>query len=1081
MNTAMAIDIPLDWDAVLGSPDETADLHTDSIPDALILSLHNKGRVDIEYIMSITGEGYRSVIKALRGAIFQNPDKWDEDDYRGFETAEEYLSGNLRRKLTSARRANKLYPGRFGSNITAIKKLLGDAVGAENIYVTLGSPWVPTEIIDDFIGYILGMNASKTKWVGTKHDEFTGTWEIPNKSTYAYWYNVASRSTYGTMRVDALEILEKTLNMKTVSVYDEEYSPYTKSGKKRVLNKNETTLALAKQQKLIDTFRNWVWIDEARKEKLETIFENRYGCIRRRVFDGSFLTFPGMSKDVVLYPYQKNAVARILFSPNTLLAHDVGSGKTYVMIAAGMELIRMGLSKKNLYVVPNNIVLQWKSFFESIYPSSRVFCVEPKQFTPEKRENTLKQVRDGDYDAVIMAYSCFDRLPLSKKVLLEAIDEKRKKIAEIENSKKKITSALKREKEKLGKAVEKLLEDYSSSAYSICFDDLGVTRLFVDEAHNYKNVPLDTGTDRVLGISSGGSKKCKDMMDKVQYIQKLNDGGGVILATGTPITNSLTDAFIMQKYLQNGELAMLDLHTFDGWIGMFAEKVTEFEVDVDTSSYRLATRFARFHNLPELTALLSSVADFHQVDKEDGLPDFSGYTDCLITRSEHFSKYLKDISKRAEKVRAGKVRVKDDNMLKITTDGRKAALDIRLVEKRAKFSFESKVAKCAANVFDIYTMTKPQGSSQLVFCDSSTPKLGFNVYDELKRILLDFGVPTEQIAFVHDADTEAQRAKLFKKVRNGEVRILVGSTFKLGMGVNVQDKLVAIHHLDLPWRPADMTQREGRILRQGNENKRVFIYRYITEGSFDAYSWQLLETKQRFISELLSGSLSERSGSDVDDVVLSYAEVKALAIGNPLVKERVEAANELTKTLALRHKAIENHIRLEKELLELPAQIERQTDIVRRCRADAKYYKENVCVYDKEARKELRERLAAAIDAHLNLDDDRADTVAMNYQGFDVILPANVSKEKPHVWLAREGRYFLELGDSSQGALIRIDNFLEKLSDHLKKLNAALGVLRARQVDIEAELLKKEDYTAKIERLNKKIARIDEELGVKKI
>lgn len=1076
-NEVTSVDLSLDWDSAFSSGSSLEAIHVDSIPDALILSLSNLGRVDIEYIMDVTGEDYMTIINALKGSIYQNPDTWNENIYKGWETAEEYLSGNLRRKLRSARKANKLHQGRFGGNIFAIRKLIPDAVDSKDIYVTIGSPWVPTEVIEDFIVYILRMGSKRNLVV--RHDEYTGTWEIKDKYTYAFMHNVAAKNTYGTARMDALEILEKTLNMKTIVVYDEIRTFLTRSGKKRVINQNETVLALEKQQKLIETFQKWVWKDEKRKELLETIFENKYSCVRRRIFDGSFLKFPGMTDKIELYPYQKNAVARILFSPNTLLAHDVGSGKTYVMIAAGMELKRMGLSRKNLYVVPNNIVMQWKGFFENMYPGSKVFCVEAKNFTPEKRKKTLETIRDTDWDAVIMAYSCFDRIPLSKAFLLEELQDAKDQIKAIEENNKKLTAGLKRKKEQLTKEMAELIVEIESNEDAVFFDDLGISRLFVDEAHNYKNVPIETKTDKVLGISAGGSKKCKDMMDKVHFIQKQNNGGGVVMATGTPITNSLTDAFIMQKYLQSGELAMLDLQTFDSWVGMFAERVTEFEVDVDTNSYRLATRFSRFHNLPELTALLSSIADFHQVDECVDIPDFDGYNDSLIERSRAFAKYLNTISQRAEKVREGLVDRKEDNMLKITTDGRKAALDLRLVEDDAPFSYKSKVAKCAENAFGIYMNTREQKGTQLIFCDTSTPKEGFNIYDEVKKLLLYMGVRPEHIAFVHDATTEAQRSKMFARVRSGDIRILLGSTFKLGMGVNVQDRLVAIHHLDVPWRPADMTQREGRILRQGNQNDKVQIFRYITEGSFDAYSWQLLETKQRFISELLEGSLADRSGSDVESTVLSYAEVKALAIGNPLVKQRVETANELSRVLALHRKEIETHIRLEQELLEMPAKINHQADLANKCLADVRWYRANRQVFDKEERKELREKLAEAIASHLS-DMPEEDVVAMSYHGFDIILPANMMREKPHIWLQHEGKYFVELGESGLGALLRVDNFLEKLAEHYQKLRDGFESLKSKQEALKEEVTKKEDYADQIEALKLKLEKLDKKLGVNK-
>ncbi|MBR2043658.1 MAG: DEAD/DEAH box helicase family protein [Clostridia bacterium] len=1069
-----SMELPLDWENAFIGDERTAGVHADSISDGLILSLSNLAKVDIEYISSITGEDYKTVICALKGSIYQNPETWEECFYKGWETAEEYLSGNLMRKWNAAQEANKEYNGYFEDNLKALSSALPDMVDCKDIYITLGSPWVPVDIIDQFIAYIL--NLSPSRYIGTKHDEITGTWEIPNKSSVSYKYNVASTNTYGTARLEALYILEKTLNMKTVAVTDEVSCLTNASGKKRVINEAETVMALEKQQKLIKTFQQWVWQDKGRRERLESIFESNFSCVRKRSFDGSFLKFPSMSPTVSLFPYQKDAVARIILTPNTLLAHDVGSGKTYVMIAAGMELKRMGLSLKNLYVVPNNIVGQWKGIFKEMYPNANLLCVEPKSFTKEKREKVLEKIRDGDYDGIIMAYSCYEQIPLSKEFYMQELKELKEQITDLTKNSKKATAKLNKKRQEISTKMAELA--VTISAGGIYFDELGITRMFVDEAHNYKNVPIETKVDRVLGISSSGSKKCKDMMNKVRLIQKNNNGGGVVMATGTPITNSITDAYVMQKYLQGGELALLDLQSFDSWIGMFAERVTEFEIDVDTSNYRLATRFARFHNLPELTALFSSIADFHRVDSESGVPDFDGYHDALIGKTRSFAEYLENISHRAETVRKGGISRTDDNMLKITTDGRKAALDMRLVEPNEPFTYQSKVARCAENVFDIYIRTHTQSSAQLIFCDSSTPKAGFNVYDELKRLLVSMGIPEEKIAYIHDAETDRRREKLFRMVRNGEIRILIGSTFKLGLGVNVQERLIAVHHLDVPWRPADMTQREGRILRQGNTNQRVFIYRYITEGSFDAYSWQLLETKQRFIEGLLSGSITERSGSDIESTVLDYAEVKALAVGNPLIKERVETANELTRYLSLQRKAIDTNLRLKKELDGMPKRIERQGDLIVKCKDDIAFYKENRRDYDKEERKALRTTLYNGVRENLLMQNE---TPFMEYQGFTVVLPMNMTAEKPFIWLQKNGRYYLELGDTEKGGLIRVDNFLDGLDKHLEKLSVGYDELCKRQEDIKTELTKTETYEDKIKETQKKLSEIDKKLGVDKL
>ena len=1080
------MNLPLDWENRFAKDSRATGVICGSIADGLVLSLNNLGRVDIEYISQITGKDCKTVISALKGSIFQNPDKWEECFYKGWETSDEYLSGNLIRKRKSALAANKKYNGYFAENIEAIDNVLPPIVPTSDVYITLGSPWVPTDIIDDFIEHLFGnprsFYGSNKDGIKTRHDNITGTWEIPCKSRYNH--SVGVQKTYGTQRMEALHILEKTLNMKTVAIQDEISCPANASGKKKVINKEETVAAAEKQQKLIEEFQKWVWKDEGRKRWLEEIFDNNFACVRRRIFDGSFLKLETMSPDVELYPYQKDAVARIIFSPNTLLAHDVGSGKTYVMIAAGQELKRMGLSKKNLYVVPNNIVGQWQNIFTEMYPNANLMIVEPKTFPPQNRQKILRQIRDCDYDGIIMAYSCFEQIPLSKEFYTGELRRKKEIIEKELKDRVKNTSKLIKKKAAVDAALSELALATDDNYDTVCFDDFGITRLFVDEAHNFKNVPFETKMNMVLGINSIGSKKCKDMMDKVSSVQYC--GGGVIFATGTPITNSITDAYIMQQYLQKDELEELGLQSFDSWAGMFAERVTEFEIDVDTSTYRLATRLAKFHNLPELTTLLSYIADFHQVDETAGIPSFDGYTDALVAKTPDFASYLSGISNRADDVRKGIVNKREDNMLKITTDGRKAALDLRLVDNSAVFTLQSKVARCTENVADIYFKTKENKSTQLIFCDISTPKADFNIYDELKDRLMFWGIPANEIAFIHDAETEAKRSVLFKKVRCGDIRILIGSTFKLGLGVNVQERLIALHHIDVPWRPADMTQREGRILRQGNTNKKVYIYRYIKEGSFDAYSWQLLETKQRFITGLLSGSWTERSGADIEDTVLDYAEVKALATGNPLVKERVEAANERSRYMVLQAKLVESRLKFKKELMEIPAKIHEKLDFIEKCRLDIasfeSWQKANPPAKDKkgkeneaEKRKALREFIGSAVKDNILETKERR---LISYCGFDIILPSNMMKEKPYVWLKNNGKYYVELGNKDIGNLIRIDNVLGSLPEHMKKLEEGLDSLRKRENDIKAELEKDEDYTEIIEIYENKVKEIDVELGI---
>ena len=1092
IHDATTMELPIDYENAFGKDENVNNVRVESISDGLVTSLNNLGRVDIEYIALITGESHKKIIETLKGSIYQNPEKWDECFFKGWETADEYLTGNLVKKFTAAKKADMKYRGVFADNVRAISKIIPPAIATDDIFITLGSPWVPADIIDDFIEYLLGRSYCSGKdFAKVKHDALTGTWDIPEKSRYNY--NPKSYNAYGTRRMQALYILEKTLNMKNVVVSDERSCLTNKSGVKRVVNKSETTLALEKQKQMIDIFRKWVWQDERRKERLTTIFEENFSCYKRRRYDGSFLKLPDLDKSVGLYPYQKDAVARILFSQNTLLAHDVGSGKTYIMVAAGMELRRMGLSKKNLYVVPNNIVGQWKKIYLSMYPNAKLKVVEPKDFLPSKREKVLRDIKNNDYDGVIMAYSCFDMIPLSVNYYREKLEAQKTVLAEYEKDAKKNTSGIQKEKKKIIEQLQDLISKVIKSSCITCFDELGVTRLFIDEAHNYKNVPIKTKIDRVLGISTVGSKKCAEMLDKVHFVQK---NGGVVMATGTPITNSITDAYVMQLYLQSGELALLDLQSFDAWIGMFAERKSEFEIDVDTNGYRLATRFAKFHNLPELTSLLSSVADFHNTKKSDDLPAFNGYQDCLLGKTQDFNDYLKTISARADAVRNGYVSRTEDNMLLITTDGRKAALDLRLVDDSKPFTVNSKVYRCAENVFNIYLKGQANKLTQLVFCDTSTPKIGFNIYDELSSILISFGVNHDEIAYIHDATTEKKRNDLFRKMRKGDIRILIGSTFKLGLGVNVQDKLVAVHHLDIPWRPADMVQREGRIIRPGNGNEEVFIYRYITEGSFDAYSWQLLETKQNFISALLSGSMEERDGSDIQDTVLNYAEVKALAIGNPLIKERVETANELTKLKQLQAKTVETKESLKRELSHIPAEIAEQEDRIKRCSEDLTFYKgekerlisvrerenegkdEKTVQAEKSAKKnKFNETVYGEVLKNVLKTDDRYLT---DYCGFRIILPANMLIGKPGVYLERSGRYYVELGDSEKGVMVRLYHCLEGLEERLNRLKDKLTEIRENESTIRAELEKDVDYSEEISEVKHKLEEIDKKLGVKK-
>lgn len=1072
------MDIPTDWSNVFACDEKAQGVFCETIADGLVLSLNNLGRVDIEYISQITGANLKTVILELSGSIYQNPATWGECFYKGFETADEYLSGNVVEKLKIAKTENKKYHGYFTKNVKALEAVIPHHVSTEDIYITIGSPWVPSDVIDDFMTHLFGDwargygNKINRSLYATIHDETSGTWEIPLKARYAR--NFANETTFGTRRITGVQILEKTLNMQTIQITDEYKSGNTK---KRVTNKSETILAVEKQKKLIDEFKKWIWNDEKRKKRLIEIYDSKYCSKIIRQYDGSFLTFPDMNKDVNLFDYQKNAVARIMFSPNTLLSHDVGAGKTFVMAAAGMEMRRIGTSKKNLYVVPNNLVGQWGSIFKELYPNANLLLVTPNNFTISKRKTVLEQIRDKEFDGIIMAYSCFDMIPVSKEFLATEIKDKITELNKLSKQKNKAVSNIDKKIEKLKKSLDKLESDYNKVKDLLNFDELKINTIFLDEAHNYKNVPIETKISRVLGLSTTGSNKCLDMLNKVHIVQKQNGGRGAVFATGTPITNSLTDIFVMQKYLQSAELNILDLQSFDSWIGMFAERETDFEIDVDTNNYRMATRFSKYHNMPELAVILSQVTDFYQVSLLNDIPLHDGYKDILIPKTNDFKSYLQLISKRADDVRNHLVRRTEDNMLKITTDGRKAALDLRLVNEYLPFTYSSKVAHCAENVYDIYLKTTSSRSTQLIFCDTSTPKSGFNLYDELKRLLVMMGVNADEIAFVHDATTETKRNKLFENVRRGNIRILIGSTFKLGIGVNVQDKLIALHHLDIPWRPADMVQREGRILRKGNQNKKVVIYRYITEGSFDAYSWQLLESKQRMIRSILSGAMPSRMCQEVDDTVLNYAEVKALAIGNPLLKKRVEIANELSRNLTLQRKHIETVQALQIELLELPEKIKRQKTYISNCKKDADFYKESKVELSKEERKNLRSYIYNELVKNELLTEELK---IGSYQGFDIIIPTNMTFQKPYLYLKHIEKYTIEMGSTENGIMVRLDNFLEGFKDLLKEQKDKLKALNNREIAINEELEKKDGYIEIIQKLKNELKEIDIKLGVKK-
>ena len=1111
-------EILIDFNNVFSSVKEDIERFS-SIEEAYLHCLSQKGRVDLPYIAESSSHSVDEVIDSLKGEIFQNPSLYQEDKESGWETRDQYLSGNILNKLNEAKLANKQYPGVFKSNIRVLKNTLSKIthVNGEDIFVTIGTPWLDKKYIKQFIKEVILGEEYKRGSFKILHDEETGTWSIRDiNRQYTYIngryvvyntkYNVNTTHVFGTDKMDAFSIIENTLNQSNIAIYDEStVYVFNEEGKRvpkkvKTKNMNETLLALEKQQKILTAFKQWLFSDPKRKEEIENEYAKRFCVNFIREYDGSFLTFPDLNKEVTLFDYQKDAVARMLLSPNTLLAHDVGSGKTYEMVAAAHEAHRMGLSHKNMIVVPNDIVTQWETVYRLMYPNANIYVVNPKDFTPMRKNNTLNDIKNNDYESIIIPYSSFDMIDISPDYIKENYE------AEVEKTKKsyfdrdKATTTVKRKYSRLtndtnkAKFFAKVGDRVEGEVY---FDDLNVDRLFLDECHNYKNVPIETNI-QALGINVQGSSKCYGMKMKTSYIQKKNGGKGLVFASGTPITNSISDIFNIQRYLQEGELELYRLSSFNAWIANFAEKTEKFEIDVDTNNYRMVARYSEYKNLPELAAILSNIATFHHIDEKEYLPNYHGATDISIAPRDEFTEYMKDISQRADLVRNHNPRLlrkavegdEDDvydNMLTITTDGRKAALDMRLVQDDIPFDTKSKVYECASQVYKIYKKTEKERLTQLIFCDVSTPKADFNIYSELKRLLIEFGVDENDIAFVHNAKTKEKRGQLFSKVQKGTVRILLGSTSKLATGVNVQNKLVAIHHIDVPWRPSDMVQREGRILRPGNTNKEIYIYRYVCEKSFDAYSWQLLEYKQKLISSLFNNKIINRYEKDVDDTALSYAEVKALAIGDPTVKEREQLINELNKLTALSKNSIYKRSELLNRMTSIKNRLPKLKDEIEQLELDSEFVRtpsgQPSPFYREAARAEFHNRLFRRIKDHVNVVDPFNDFYEI-YRGFMITDPHYESingEDVIVVTIQRKHRNMINIGNSMKGCIARLDNYLNDGIDRLLKVKT--DEYENEQTNLDAaikEINKSDEYAERIKEIKERLQILDLQLGIKK-
>ena len=1050
--------------------------HVDTPAEALAVSIGEKGRVDLSYMAELLGtpEDFGRITDELRGVIFQDPSD------QNWKTADEYLSGNVRNKLQIARLAAANDPA-FTINVEALTKAQPKELEASEIDVRLGATWISPDIIQKFMSETFRIPFYMRYAIQVKFSPSTAEWRIEGK-TKTGRNDVMAYETFGTARASAYKILEDTLNLRDARVYD---TVEDDSGKpKRVLNKKETMLAGQKQQAIKDAFANWIWQDPQRRESLVKQYNELFNSTRPREYDGSHIHFVGMNPEITLRKHQRNAIAHVLYGGNTLLAHEVGAGKTFEMAASAMEAKRLGLCQKSLFVVPNHLTLQWAQEFLHLYPSAKLLVASKKDFETANRKKFCARIATGDYDAVIIGHSQFEKIPLSferqERIIQEQIDEIQSGIAELKHSSgEKFTI---KQMEKSRKQLEMKLEKLRATERKddvVTFEELGVDRLFVDESHSFKNLFLVTKMRNVAGLSTSEAQKSSDMFGKCRYMDELTGGRGVVFATGTPVSNSMVELFTVMRYLQYGTLQQKGLTHFDCWASTFGETTTSIELAPEGTGYRARTRFAKFFNLPELMTMFKEVADIKTSDQLHLPVPEAKFETVLVKPSEIQKEMVQSLSERAGKINAGIVDPSEDNMLKITSDGRKIGLDQRLMNPLLPDDPNSKLNACVRNVLRIWEEGKEGKLTQLLFCDLSTPKGDgqFNVYDDVKKKLLAAGVPESEVAFIHTADTEAKKKELFSKVRTGQVRILLGSTAKMGAGTNVQDRLVAVHHLDVGWKPSDMTQRNGRIIRQGNRNKTVQIYNYVTEGTFDAYLFQTLENKQRFIGQIMTSKSPVRSCEDVDEQVLSYAEVKALCAGNPLIKEKMNLDVEVAKLKVLKADHQSQKYRLEDKLLkEFPASIQCQKAEIAALQQDAKAVESNPQVKDGFCGMTVKgmhfeDKLAAGERLLLVCKEmPTAETVTLgHYRGFGLDLRFDTFRNEYQAVLRGATSHFVPLGTDARGNLTRLDNALDSFPDRIARAENQLQTLYqqrdAAQVEVEKPFPKEAELAEKSARL----------------
>ena len=1055
----------------------------DTASEAYALSLAEKARIDMPYMSKLTGKTEQELFEDLKGVIFLNPMHISEEDGKPkYIPADEYLSGNVREKLRWAKRSAELYPEDYGENVRALEAVQPVDLTASEISVRLGATWLPPEIIEEFM-FELFSTSRYCQWnIHVHYAQYTGEWNVEGKSYDRS--NVKAHNTYGTGRVNGYKIMEETLNLRDVRIFD--YIEDGNGRKTAVLNKKETAIAQGKQELIKQAFADWIWSDPERREQLTKLYNEKFNSIRPREYDGSHLNFVGINPEITLRPHQVNAIAHILYGGNTLLAHVVGAGKTFEMVAAAQESKRLGLCQKSLFVVPNHLTEQWASEYLQLYPSANILVATKKDFETKNRKKFCGRIATGDYDAVIIGHSQFEKIPMSlerqRAILQQQLDEVLDGISELKKNRgdnfsiKQLERTKKTVKQKLDK-----LNDQSRKDDVVTFEELGVDRIFIDEAHYYKNLAAFTKMRNVGNISQTEAMKSSDLYMKCRYLDELTGGRGVVFATGTPISNSMVEMYTMQKYLQYGALRRNDLLHFDAWASTFGETVTAIELSPEGTGYRAKTRFAKFYNLPELMAMFKETADIQTADMLKLPVPEAHYHSVVLKPSETQKEMVASLSERAERVRNKMVDSSVDNMLLITNDGRKLALDQRLMNDMLPDSETSKVGACAENVFDIWQRTADRKSTQMVFCDLSTPHGDgkFNVYDDLRNKLIAKGVPAEEIAYIHTANSEAQKKELFGKVRSGQVRVLIGSTQKMGAGTNVQTKLAALHHLDCPWRPSDLQQREGRIIRQGNENKEVDIYTYVTENTFDSYLYQLVESKQKFIGQIMTSKSPVRSAEDIDETALSYAEIKALCAGNPHIKEKMDLDIDVSRLKLLKANHLSQRYALEDQILkEFPQKIKSLEQRIEGYRADIDQRKRNT-----EPNEDgfspmimpggtVREKKAAG-DAILGLCKSMTspDPIPIGqYRGFDMELSFDTFSREYKITLIHQLRHTVTLGTDIYGNIQRLDNTLGAFEERMAACTEQLENTRVQLENAKAEVQKpfpqEEELKTKSARLN---------------